>query len=160
MGRDKARVLVHGRSLLAQVRAIARDTGHPVRVIRRDLVERCGPLGGVYTGLATSKAAAVLFLACDMPFVSAALLKRVVAASDQGVRAAFSTAKERCGFPFVLPRGARAAVQTQLARKAFSLQALAAATKARRVPVSPATVFNINTPEDLETARRRLSDRG
>lgn len=45
MGRDKARLRLRGRTLLAWVRAAARATGWPVRVIRRDLVPRCGPLG-------------------------------------------------------------------------------------------------------------------
>ena len=75
MGRDKARLRLNGRTLLAQVRDAAQTLGCPVRVIRRDLVTRCGPLGGVFTALKTSRAEAVLFLACDMPFVSPELLR-------------------------------------------------------------------------------------
>ena len=73
LGRDKARVRLGRRTLLAHVRRAAKELGLPVRVIRRDLVPRCGPLGGVFTALKTSRADAELFLACDMPFVSASL---------------------------------------------------------------------------------------
>ena len=65
--------------MLGHVRAAAKATGWPVRVIRRDLVERCGPLGGIYTALKTSEAAVEVFLACDMPFVSTELLRQLVA---------------------------------------------------------------------------------
>src|SRR5213593_339204 len=78
MGRDKARVRLGGRTLLGHVRANAMQSGLPVRVLRKDLIARCGPLGGIYSALRTTRRAAVLFLACDMPFVSAALLRSLV----------------------------------------------------------------------------------
>src|SRR2546430_17716334 len=75
MGRDKSRLKLGRRTLLGHIRAEAKTLGLPVRVIRRDLVPRCGPLGGIYTALKSTRADGVLFLACDMPFVRAALLK-------------------------------------------------------------------------------------
>ncbi|MBI3255114.1 MAG: NTP transferase domain-containing protein, partial [Nitrosarchaeum sp.] len=33
-------------------------------------VPRCGPLGGILTGLRSAKTEAVLFLACDMPLIT------------------------------------------------------------------------------------------
>src|SRR5437867_5654697 len=73
MGRDKSRLRLGSKTLLRLIRIEAGELGLPLRVIRRDLIPRCGPLGGVYTALKTSKAEAELFLACDMPFVSAGL---------------------------------------------------------------------------------------
>ena len=78
MGRDKARHRLGSKTLLAIIDLEARRLGLPVRIIRRDLVRRCGPLGGIYTALKTSEAAAELFLACDMPFVSTDLLTSVL----------------------------------------------------------------------------------
>jgi molybdopterin-guanine dinucleotide biosynthesis protein A len=63
MGREKAQLKLAGRTLLAHVKKVAREACLPVRVIRRDLVARCGPLGGVYTALRTSHAKTVVFLA-------------------------------------------------------------------------------------------------
>src|SRR5262245_26810080 len=77
LGRDKARLRLGPRTVLGHVREQARALGLPVRVIRRDRVPRCGPLGGVYTALVTTRADAVLFLACDMPFLTAATMVRL-----------------------------------------------------------------------------------
>src|SRR6266566_1093085 len=79
MGRDKSRLRLGRRTMLGHIRGEARKLGFPVRVIRRDAVPRCGPLGGVYTALKTTRAHAVVFLACDMPFVSADLIAFLLA---------------------------------------------------------------------------------
>src|ERR1700691_5640250 len=78
MGRDKARLRLGGKTLLRRVRDVAAQTQWPARGIRRDLVARCGPLGGVYTALQTTSADNVLFLACDMPFVTIELVERLI----------------------------------------------------------------------------------
>src|SRR5947207_3457036 len=75
MGREKAGLRLGSKTLIGRIRTEARKLGLPVRIIRRDLVPRCGPLGGILTALKTSQAEAELFLACDMPFISAELLE-------------------------------------------------------------------------------------
>ena len=70
MGRDKARLRLGGRSLLSILRQVSREAGLPCRVLRRDTVKRCGPLGGILTALTSSKHEACLFLSCDMPFIT------------------------------------------------------------------------------------------
>jgi len=89
MGRDKSRLRLGGRTLLAHVRATAKMIGLPHRIIRRDLVAHCGPLGGLYTALVTSRADATLFLSCDMPFVSAGLLEMLVRKARHNENALF-----------------------------------------------------------------------
>src|ERR1043166_3834880 len=79
MGRDKGRIKLGSEPLLDRATRIAASTGLPVKVIRKDLVERCGPLGGVVTAFTQSESEAIVFLACDMPFVSAELIQRLVA---------------------------------------------------------------------------------
>ena len=78
MGRDKSRLRFGGRTLLSHIKRAAESTGLPVRVIRRDIVPRCGPLGGVYTALTRTKMDHVLFLPCDMPLMSEALIRWVL----------------------------------------------------------------------------------
>jgi molybdopterin-guanine dinucleotide biosynthesis protein A len=151
MGRDKASLRLGGQTLLARVRAVAAKTAWPVRVIRRDLVPRCGPLGGVCTALRTTRADAVLFLACDMPFITAELLGRLAKSYRTRNLAVFTMGGNGPGFPFLLRRAALPQVEEQIAAGRFSLQSLAAKCRARmiRSPGGAHTLFNVNTPADL-----------
>src|SRR5438874_13784079 len=102
MGRDKSRLRLGCRTMLERICLEAKTLGLPVRVIRRDLVPRCGPLGGIYTALKTTRADGVLFLACDMPFVRAALLETLLCRADKTRRALFTSVRGVAGFPFAL----------------------------------------------------------
>lgn len=162
MGRDKARVRLGRRTLLARVSVVAGEIGLPVRIIRRDLVPRCGPLGGIYTALMTSRAEAELFLACDMPFVTAALLRRVLDKLKDGRRAAFTSVVGVAGFPFAMKAGCLPVVERQIAARDFSLQSLARVLRAARVSVAARRLdqtININTPEELVQARAKADRR-
>jgi len=167
MGREKARLRLGNLSLLGHIRRTASGLGLPVRVIRRDLVAKCGPLGGIYTALKTSRADAELFLACDMPFVSAALLERLVCSLGWRRSPVFAVSDDGVGFPFLMPVGSLSVVEQQIKAGRFSLQALANALPAKllRVPRQQAAeLSNVNTEADWETARvmynRRSSSAG
>ncbi|MBZ5558392.1 MAG: molybdenum cofactor guanylyltransferase [Acidobacteriia bacterium] len=92
-GRDKSALVVDGRTILDRQRAelsslsgdillvggdmavVARAfqaSGSPVRTIA-DLIPGCGPLGGVHAALTEARGDAVFVVACDMPYVTAAL---------------------------------------------------------------------------------------
>src|SRR6266699_1874722 len=134
MGRDKSRLRLGGRTLLAHIRATAKTVGLPHRIIRRDLVAHCGPLGGLYTALVTSRADATLFLSCDMPFVSASLLEMLVRKAKRKESALFVEANGRVGFPLLLfHRSALRVVESQLATTAFSLQRLAKVLRSQTI---------------------------
>jgi molybdenum cofactor guanylyltransferase len=157
MGQDKTRLRLAGRSLLGHVRATAEATGWRVRIIRHDLVARCGPLGGIYTALKTSRADAQLFLAGDMPFVSSDLLSNLANHLGTKHQAVFATADGRAGFPFLLRASALPLVEQQIQAKRFSIHSLADVLRAEffRVPQSRAVeLLNINTPADWRKARR------
>ena len=157
MGRNKAALRLGGRTLLAHVRALAKQIGLPVRVIRRDLIPGCGPLGGIHTALTTSRAAGSLFLSCDMPFISVALLDRVLRRFNAGSPAVFVGGERGVGFPFLLGRDCLPMVERQLEQKRFSLQRLARTLRAKtlRPARGPAQeLFNVNTPADWEQARK------
>jgi len=140
--------------LLDQVRTTARDAGFPVRVIRRDTVPGCGPVGGVLTALKSSRAAAILFLACDMPFVTPEVLRAVVRASrdaEPDPWPVFVTSSEGCGFPFIVPRNRVRLVERQVERGEFSLRRLAMASGAILLAAPKrwySLLGNINTPQD------------
>ena len=167
MGRDKTRLKLGGVTMLARIRSVANEFSMAksfssrVHVIRKDCIRRCGPLGGILTGLRNSKAAAVLFLACDMPLVSPRLLQRIVRRSNSGERAVLVMQHGRLGFPCLLPREAAAIVEEQIAIGEFSLHALAKKLRVHRLTISTRNceLLNVNTPRDLEQAEQRLSKR-
>jgi molybdopterin-guanine dinucleotide biosynthesis protein A len=155
MGRNKARLRWGGRTLLARVRSAAAGTPWPVRVIRRDLVPRCGPLGGVFTALKTTQAEAVLFLACDMPFINIGWISEVLKLNGPKRRAVFTLGESGPGFPFLLRRAALPEVEEQMAVRQYSLQSLATKCRAKtmRAPDGACILFNVNNPEDWERVK-------
>jgi molybdopterin-guanine dinucleotide biosynthesis protein A len=169
MGRDKSRLRLGSTTMVGHIRKAARSAGLPVRVIRRDSIPKCGPLSGIYTALKTTRANAVLFLACDMPCVSTELiqfvlqgfgkseesrLQPVVGGSHSG--GLFVRSQGRAGFPFILPCGAIEIVERQIQIGEYSLQGLAKAVWATILPVTHRLsnqLFNVNAPEDLRIIR-------
>ena len=154
MGCAKARLRLGNGTLLGCVRRNASALGLPVRVLRKDLVHRCGPLGGLYSALKTTNAFAVLFLPCDMPFISTASLRRCLAVFD-GERPVFAVTRGQFGFPIILPVALLPLVKGQIEAGRFALHQLARASAARRVRLPARDLFNINTPDDLAKARKR-----
>ena len=157
MGREKSVLRLGGRTLLSRIRKVCQQTAMPGRVLRHDLISRCGPLSGVFTALTTSAADGVLFLSCDMPFVTPQLLHAIVRRARSTQRAVFSEDAEGAGFPFLLWRRQLAAVEDQIASGRRALQGLAARLRAGRLRSRREEAwerFNVNTPEDLKEARR------
>lgn len=156
MGRDKSRLRLGGRSLLDLSGEAARTLGIPVRVVRRDAVPRCGPLGGVCTAMRRPRAEILLFLSCDMPQVSPRLLRRLLARFTARRLAVFVEDEGRVGFPFALRRSTGTTAEALRLRRAFSLRDLAAALDAARVPIPVRwrpDLANLNTPEAFRAWR-------
>jgi molybdenum cofactor guanylyltransferase len=83
-GRDKSALVVDGRTILERQIAELSSITDDLRVIRRedDLVPGCGPLGGLHAALTTARGDAVFLVACDMPYVTAALATYLLTRSD------------------------------------------------------------------------------
>jgi molybdenum cofactor guanylyltransferase len=88
MGTDKALLRVGGRTLLERVIEVLQTTSDEVHIIGdrpeyhgfgvkvvADLHPGTGPLGGIATAIATASCEQVLVVACDMPFLSADLIR-------------------------------------------------------------------------------------
>ena len=76
MGQDKTHLRVGSHTLLGHARRVAKELDLPCRVIKVDYQAGFGPIGGIQTALRGSKMRQVLFLCCDMPFLSAGLVKK------------------------------------------------------------------------------------
>lgn len=149
-----------------EVRIVANDperyAGLGLRVIQ-DVIPHAGPLGGVYTALLETSHDRVLILACDLPFVTAALFHRLVTESgtDQEIDA-------------VVPRSARgleplcavyrtrtaAAARARIERGELKVVGLLADLRVRELgpealaPYDDGSLFeNVNTPHDHARAR-------
>ena len=91
-GRDKSALVVSGRTILAhQIAELAQITTDLMMVggeapaarldgVRHvaDRVPGCGPLSGLHAALSEARAPVVVVVACDMPFVSAPLLRHLL----------------------------------------------------------------------------------
>jgi len=162
MGRDKALLRIGSVSALSLIRRTARELNFSIRVIRRDIVPRCGPLGGIYTGLTTSRAGAELVLACDMPLVGAPLLRRLIALFEKSGSATFVRLTRKPGFPCIIPARDAPLIAEQIARNRLSVRELATALKAVYLNVrrpDSDQLLNINTPEQLRAARELVRTR-
>jgi iron complex transport system ATP-binding protein len=168
MGQPKASMLLDGMPLIEWSKRIARGAGLPYRVIDRDLAESRGPISGIQTALKTTRADAVIFLSCDMPFVRSSTLRSLLRfgvpalagrASDVSncgrlkpelqTAAIFSESNGLVGFPFIV--GKRAAVESD------SLQRVARKLKAKTFRIVEDEAFNINTRADFKKAERMLA---
>jgi molybdopterin-guanine dinucleotide biosynthesis protein A len=136
------------------------DLGVPVVA---DAIPGAGALGGLYTALIDARHERVLVLACDLPFVSAALLERlaveilgveeldaVVPRSARGLEPLCAAYRTRCA----------AVAKDHIARGELRMTALLADLAVRELggdalaPYDAGALFeNVNTPHDYARAR-------
>jgi molybdopterin-guanine dinucleotide biosynthesis protein A len=176
MGRDKALLTRAGRTFLEVIADAVRPLASRIVVVGReadacglpavpDARPGCGPLAGIETALSTASTRSALVLACDLPFVSTALLELLVArarecadavvvAEDAGGRMA-----PLCG---VYPTAALEVISRLLDAGERRPRALAEHVPFRIVPFidyaalprAPLLLKNVNTPEDYESVVR------
>ena len=89
-GRDKSALIVEGKTILSRqleaLQGVVSDVMSvggdrvPSSEIRHvaDIVPGCGPLSGLHAALSSARFPMTLVLACDMPFVSAPLLRHLL----------------------------------------------------------------------------------
>ncbi len=179
-GADKASLVVGGRRIVErQLEAVAgvaddvrvvigdaagaaRYADLKVRVVP-DAIAGAGPLGGVYTALADARHDRVLVLACDLPFVTAALVERLALESGTGEEIDAVVPRSARGLePLCAVYWKRCAekARARLARGDLRMTAFLADLRVREVdagalaPGDTETLFeNVNTPHDYARAR-------
>jgi len=97
-GRDKSRLVVDGRSIIvrqvdvlqrvaAEVLVIASDTDRFADLglaVHADVIPGAGAMGGLYTALEAASSTLVIVVACDLPFLEAAVLERLIELASTG----------------------------------------------------------------------------
>lgn len=157
MGRDKACLPWEGGTLIQyvahQVRLAAGSVfqigGKPVHGLQSapDLYPGFGPVGGIASALLHSDAENNLVVACDMPFVTAALLRRLFepAAGDVAVASAAGRLHPVCA---VWRRSALGVLLTAIATDERRLFGVIEKLDVVAVPADEAAVRNVNTPAE------------
>ena len=137
------------------------DTLPGLRVVP-DLIPGAGPLGGIYTAIRAASPGRALVVACDMPFLTAAFLRRLVAESA-GVDAVVPRTAD--GYhPLCAVYAASAAARIRQRIQGGQLKVVDALVDLRVRELGPeeiapydpdGTLFvNINTPDDYQRALR------
>ena len=148
------------------VRIVANDPGRyadlGVRVIP-DAVAGAGPLGGLYTALLDAHREWMLVIACDLPFVTAALLERLVAERGAGQEIDAVVPQSARGLePLCAIYAARCAAvaKQRIDRGELQVAGLLDSVRSRVLgpeaiaPYDEGALFeNVNTPHDHERAR-------
>ena len=183
MGRvNKALVTVGGRPVIDLILDRLNQTCDHVMVIAStpepyaawqvpvhpDIMPHHAALGGLYTALSHAPTAHVFVCACDMPFISAPLIRHL--AQEMGEADAV-VPRDRYGLQplhALYARRVAPAIRGFLERGDLKMERFIASIDARILPpedVEPYAAeadifFNVNTPVDLELARRKAGPAG
>ncbi len=178
MGRDKATLSLHGRTLLQHALNTLREITSDVSILGSpqtygdqgapviaDIIPECGPLGGIHAALTHTRAAYNLIIAVDTPFLSADFLRfltsRAVAAGAvittpeiAGYTQPLCTVYSRQFLP-IAAQALKAGEYKIVPLFPHDATLKISADEMAQFAFTPEMFDNLNTPEDLERARLR-----
>lgn len=169
-GRDKSRLIVHGRSIIVrQVELLQRVTDEvmvvgpdparfadvPVTVVG-DVIAGAGALGGILTALESTPADRVLVIACDLPFLTEGLLRALLALAESGDGAWVETPRGPEPLVACYRQSARGPIRAAITAGHLKAADLAQHLRLHALSGDALSVFgapahlldNLNTPED------------
>ncbi|UCG39180.1 MAG: molybdenum cofactor guanylyltransferase [bacterium] len=154
-------LLVHLHSLLASLFGEVLGVGHARPglealglVVTEDLIPGAGALGGIYTALERSPDPLVFVLAADMPFVSAAIIRKIAhhpRPADAVIPRGPRGVEPLCA---LYSRSCREAIKRSLDQGSLRIMEALRGLHVVTPPITPAPggrdpFSNINYPEDL-----------
>jgi molybdopterin-guanine dinucleotide biosynthesis protein A len=164
MGRDKALLPFGAATLVEYVAQTVRDVVGPVTLIGDpakfghlglpvlpDELPGCGPASGIYTALRASATDWNLILACDMPGISADVLRSLVRAAEPAGRSCVAATgpdgqpEPLCAF---YHRRCLPALSRAIRDKRLKMRDLIKEIGAIWVKVDASALANVNTPEE------------
>jgi molybdopterin-guanine dinucleotide biosynthesis protein A len=178
MGADKAFIDYDGRTLLARTLDLARSITSHVRIVGsrekfapfapvvEDIFLNCGPLGGIHAALRASHTELNLMLAVDTPFLPVALLQYLLRSAQSAPDATVIVPRTHAGWQplcaLYRPEFA-AAAEAALRGGQNRIDRLFGEVRTRTLEqeeleaagFSESIFRNLNTPEELESERRR-----
>ncbi len=180
-GRDKSRLVIGGETILARqvhvLQKVAAEIllvggapsrpGSPGLTCVPDIRPGTGTLGGIYSALHAARSAKVLIVGCDMPFLTAPFLSRVIEDAD-GVDVAMPRTSD--GWQPLCAcygQGCRAGILRHLDEGRLKVVDMLPELTVREIGPEVVASFdplgdllmNINTPEDLARGRDHVRRR-
>ncbi|MBN2224750.1 MAG: molybdenum cofactor guanylyltransferase [Deltaproteobacteria bacterium] len=130
--------------------------------MKADIISGIGTLGGIHSGLTYLKDSAALFVASDMPFIRPALIDYLVSAFHDTDAVVPYLNGEYEPLLAIYARGCLPAVEKTIASRKRRVVDFLSGIRLRTIRndefslVDPdyLSIFNINTPEDYERAKR------
>jgi len=170
-GQDKSRLVVEGRPIIVRQVEVLRRIAASVFVVGGaadrfddvgltvypDRIPEVGAIGGIYTALDVAETDRVVVVACDLPFLDAGLLTRLVDRSDGHDGAWVRTARGPEPLLAVYARTARNAVRSAIdagqlrAGGLDAVLAMAEMTAEELAQFGPPErlLANVNSPDDF-----------
>jgi len=176
MGQEKGTMLLDGKPMIQHLTDMLRENGFPLTTIianrrgyehfgckvAQDIVPDKGPMGALHTAFHYAEKSHVLLLSCDMPFLPAAAVGRLVhAMKNEQVTAAQIMTKINplCAFYHC---SLKQKVATCIQENKLKMQAMIVQTLYRTVTMDdlaekfPWCFINFNEPKDLAQWKQQL----
>jgi molybdopterin-guanine dinucleotide biosynthesis protein A len=169
MGEDKAFIDLEGQPFIKRILQVVEGLTKEVMVIANtkdytalnvpvypDLIENCGPVGGIYTAMRKVKTPYLLILSCDIPLLKRAVLEHLIEESIP-CDANILTTKERWqSLTAIYNSRTMPIFKKALDTKKLKLRSLLPLMDLHKI-ACPANLIpclnNINTPSDLKKIR-------
>jgi molybdopterin-guanine dinucleotide biosynthesis protein A len=174
-GHDKSRLVVEGRTIIIRQMEILQQVAGEIFIVspfadrfadlhvpvHPDRIAGLGAIGGIFTALEVAQSDCVLVVACDLPFLDARLLGRLIELSSNGDGAWVRSPRGVEPLLACYRREARAAIGVEIAAgrlkagelgSVLRMAELAGKELERFGPVER-LLANLNTPEDLARLR-------
>ena len=178
-GAPKALVELGGRRLIERVVGVVREVVDDVLIVTNspdlyrflgapmvpDVFVDHGSLGGIYSGLAAAPGDAAFTVACDMPFLRAAVARLVVERAGEADVVIPRAAGQLQTMHAVYGKSCLPHMEARLRAGRLKITGFFDDVRVLEVPeaevarhADPALVFtNLNTPEELERAREMIT---
>lgn len=164
IGLPKAFLEINGKRIIDNTLEIFESIFDETFIITEDLIENCGPLGGIYTGLNIISFQKAFFVACDMPFLHTVLINRLLeAAKDETLDCIIPVSDKgfeplhAVYFKKIIP-----AIEKSLEKKELSIIKAVSGLNCKYIRAGKdelSSFFNINTAQDLENGNRYIKNR-
>lgn len=168
MGKNKAFLELDGKTIIERVVSSIPPDEHAIKIITNsfedyeslglkmlaDQFQGVGPLAGIHAGLLDSTSQFSFFLACDLPFLSESIIRKILSEHQNqdifGAKSAFGW-EPLCA---IYAKACLPNIEKQIAKANYSLNALLDFTEHGIVDLSSGnTLFNLNTNEDWSSIK-------